>query len=373
MIRTCALVNRNSHTSSPVGVIEECCWLCGCAYRPLRSHTLIHQSAESRRQRQFSPLCSGFSSPQISRPTSRLTHLLSFIKFCSILRHFTTFITVALFGACQFEKANEWTNEKSFFVSASQAVFYFMAEVLKLEMTYQASDSTRISTRSIGNVILQEIGCVIDTLPRKSRIPCGILLRWEWEWDERERSNRFPTILLCFPLAGSAWCMVWLGVRFTCRNSVWCCGRFHWYRCQLDDRFEIGHLSGSILAESWTMLLVIEWDDIRQWQLLAMVYMARSDWQFTRRHRRQHYIILFLHGMGIILCLLECIAGANVCTVRMRFRYTGNQDDSIRIHYSRLFGQMDVASEVGRSHVVCVGRTVSWQRGANGSHCQLHR
>lgn len=56
----------------------------------------------------------------------------------------------------------------------SQVVFCFMEALQKPAMTYQASASMRISTRSTGNGTSHEIECDIDTLPRKSRIPFGI-------------------------------------------------------------------------------------------------------------------------------------------------------------------------------------------------------
>lgn len=145
------------------------------------------------------------------------------------------------------------------------------------------------------------------------------------------------------PFAGRSRCMVRLGMRAPSWLSIGLCCRCDWYRRQLDDWFEIRHLSASILAESRTMLLVIKRDHLRQWQLLAMVHLARSVGSFSRRCCRLHNILFLLHNLGIVFRVVECVPGAHVRPIRVRFGYSGNQDDFVRLHYSRLFGQMDVA------------------------------
>lgn len=45
-------------------------------------------------------------------------------------------------------------------------------------------------------------------------------------------------------------------------------GRYR-HRSQLDDRLEVRHMPASVLAEPGAVLLVLQWDQLRSWQLFA--------------------------------------------------------------------------------------------------------
>lgn len=106
--------------------------------------------------------------------------------------------------------------------------------------------------------------------------------------------------------------------------------------------------------------------------IFPVVHLAGSAGPFANRCRRLHNLILPVYDVGVVLCIAQRIASANVCAIRLRFRYPGDQDDSIWIHYQRLSRQMDAAGEIGWTDVVRIGWTVFGQGRSNGTHRQLH-
>lgn len=161
-IRACAL-----RTSSSVGVMEK---YCGCfeAYKSLASQ--IYRSIG----------CVVVQTAHYAHTHMRLIHarVLSLsvhrLGSCVLIG---TLIIILISCVCLRRLVTSILDPNDANSSSvhSQVVFYFMEALQKPVMTYQASVSMRISTRSTGNGILHEIGCDIGTLPRRSRIPFGIL------------------------------------------------------------------------------------------------------------------------------------------------------------------------------------------------------
>lgn len=56
-----------------------------------------------------------------------------------------------------------------------------------------------------------------------------------------------------------------------------------------------------------------------------MVDVARSIQSIKRRSRALHNLIFVLHSVGSFIRITFCISGANVCTLRLWFWYTGGK------------------------------------------------
>lgn len=105
-----------------------------------------------------------------------------------------------------------------------------------------------------------------------------------------------------------------------------------------------------------------------KYNFVLVVYLARGNGSLARWCRRLFRVIFVLYVVGTILCRTKCIASENVCSVRVRFGYTGDQDNSVRIYYPQLFGQMDVVDQISGIDVVRVSWSVLRQGRSNGSY-----
>lgn len=104
-----------------------------------------------------------------------------------------------------------------------------------------------------------------------------------------------------------------------------------------------------------------------------MVYLARGNGPLARRCRRLFCVIFVLYVVGTVLCRTKCIASENVCTVRLWFGYTRDQDYSVRIYYPQLLGQMDVVDKISGIDAVRVSWSLLRQGRPYGPYRQLHR
>lgn len=102
---------------------------------------------------------------------------------------------------------------------------------------------------------------------------------------------------------GGTWCVVRLGVCAVCWSRHRRGGRCYRHRGQLDVWSQVWNMPRSFLAQQGTVLLVIQWDDIRQWKLFSgksqvMVYMK------SFKTTVFYYVMLF--------CLIDryqCVGG----------------------------------------------------------------
>lgn len=103
-------------------------------------------------------------------------------------------------------------------------------------------------------------------------------------------------------------------------------------------------------------------------KFFLVVHLARGNGSLSRRCCRIFRVIFVLYVVGTIFCRTKCIASENVCTVRLRFGYTRDQDYSVRLYYPQLFGQMDVVDQIGGIDAVRFSWPVLGQGGSNGPY-----
>lgn len=101
--------------------------------------------------------------------------------------------------------------------------------------------------------------------------------------------------------------------------------------------------------------------------------MVGDNGQFAGGRSCLYNFVPFLYIVGVVFRISQCVASADVCAICVRIGYTWNQNHSIWLHHSQLFGQMDVASQIRRTDAVSISWIVFGQRRSNGPHCQLHR
>jgi hypothetical protein len=98
-------------------------------------------------------------------------------------------------------------------------------------------------------------------------------------------------------------------------------GRRHRHRRQLDDRPQVRHLPPGVLAEQGAVLLVLQRDQFRLGELLAVADVGRGPGTVQGRSRVVHNLLLVLHRVGAAVRGAVGLVGPHVRALRLRLRY----------------------------------------------------